>query len=73
MRKNLVKRRKELGLTQEGLAKKIDKSRSTVSCYETGKILPPYDVVKKIKKILKFQGDSLFSVEEEDKNEENSS
>ena len=44
----LISLRKERGLTQEDLAKLINKKRSTVSGYET------------IKRVLNYYGDDIF-------------
>ena len=47
-------------LKQEKLAKHIGKSRSTVSSYENGKIVPPYKTILKLKKILNYFEDDLL-------------
>lgn len=48
--------RKKLGLTQEGLAAKIESNRFNVANYETGRAIPPGDVLLKIQEL-----DSLHS------------
>lgn len=63
MRKKLIERRKKRNITQAELANMLHKSRSTISCYESGKITPPYEVALEIKKILKYNNDSLFENE----------
>lgn len=60
MRTNMINRRKELGLTQEEVASKIDRSRNTYASYELGTITPSLDVGIKIKKILKTNNDDIF-------------
>ena len=50
----------ERNLKQEKLATYIGKSRSTLSSYENGKIIPPYKTILKLKKILNYSEDDLF-------------
>jgi len=50
----------ERNLKQEKLATCIGKSRSTVSSYENGKIIPPYKTILKLKKILNYFEDDLL-------------
>ena len=47
-------------LKQEKLATHIGKSRSTVSSYENGRIIPPYKTILKLKKILNYFEDDLL-------------
>lgn len=60
MRYNMIARRKELGLTQEDVAKHIGVVRTTVSSYETGSLTPSLCVAIKIKEILKTNDDNIF-------------
>ncbi|AGK99624.1 helix-turn-helix transcriptional regulator [Clostridium pasteurianum] len=53
--------RLERNLTQEKLATYIGKSRSTLSSYENGKIIPPYKTILKLKKILNYFEDDLLN------------
>lgn len=57
MRINMIKRRKELGLTQKDIAKKINKSRSTYASYEVGTISPSLKTSLLLKKILNSDDD----------------
>jgi len=50
----------EGNLKQENLAIYIGKSRSTLSSYENGKIIPPYKTILKLKKILNYFEDDLL-------------
>lgn len=50
----------EKNLKQAELAAKIGKSRSTLSLYEAGKVIPSYDVVLRLKEILNYYKDDLF-------------
>ena len=51
-------------MKQEKLATYIGKSRSTLSSYENGKIVPPYKTILKLKKILHhFEDDLLKEVD----------
>jgi len=47
-------------LKQEKLAMHIGKSRSTVSSYENGKIVPPYKTILELKRILNYFEDDLL-------------
>ena len=42
--KNIKEKRIRLGLTQTALAKLIGKKRTTVTHYESGKIIPPANI-----------------------------
>ncbi|ABW19392.1 helix-turn-helix transcriptional regulator [Alkaliphilus oremlandii] len=57
MRINMIKRRKELGLTQKDIAKKINKGRSTYASYEVGTISPSLKTSLLLKKILNSDDD----------------
>jgi transcriptional regulator with XRE-family HTH domain len=50
---NFLMARTALGLTQEGMAKKIKCSRVSISLYETGKINPSADKYEMVLNILK--------------------
>jgi len=50
----------EKNLKQEELAIYLGKDRTTVSSYENGKIIPPYKIILKIKKILDYYDDDLL-------------
>ncbi|MBE3570193.1 MAG: helix-turn-helix transcriptional regulator [Bacillales bacterium] len=52
--------RKELGWTQEELAKKADISRAYLANIEAGKYTPSLEVAKKLSEILKKSVDELF-------------
>ena len=44
-------KRFQLGLTQEELAKLIGKKRTTVTLYESGKIMPPANILIMIQEL----------------------
>ena len=50
--RNLVRAREKAGLSQAALAKKLNKSRSSVNEYEAGEHEPRLDVLLKIAKAL---------------------
>jgi len=50
----------ERNLKQKMLATYIGKSRSTLSSYENGKIIPPYKIILNLKKILNYYEDDLL-------------
>lgn len=57
---NLVKRRKELGLTQEQLAKKAKISRAALSNIERGEGMPSLERAYRIARILDSTIEHLF-------------
>lgn len=52
--KRIQKRRKELGLTQEELADKVDISRAYMGFIEQGRNVPSLEVLERIAKHLKI-------------------
>lgn len=60
MRLNLIKMRKEKGLTQEQISKLLEISRPTYNAYELGTIDPPLEKAIKIKKLFKYDKDDIF-------------
>lgn len=56
--------RKSNSLTQEQLAKQIDKSRSTVMRYESNSVEIPYDVLKKIVSVLNIPAYELEAIKD---------
>ncbi len=61
MRKNLIARRKAKKLSQEEMAQKIGVERSTYSGYELGYFSPSMKNALKIKEILGYSKDDIFS------------
>jgi putative transcriptional regulator len=59
-REKLVTTRKNLGLTQEELAKKANITRAYLSNIESGKYNPSLEVAKNIAAILNMSIDELF-------------
>lgn len=64
-RKNLVKRRKELGLTQEQLAQKMNVSPQAVSKWENSSY-PDGELLPILAKVLNTSLDSLFGLKKSD-------
>lgn len=60
MRFNMINKRKELGYTQEEIAKEIGRNRNTYASYELGTITPSLEIGLKIKKALKTNDDNIF-------------
>jgi transcriptional regulator with XRE-family HTH domain len=58
--KRIKKARKELGLTQEELAEKVNMHYTTISRIETGLSNPPVQTINKIAKALKIPLSELF-------------
>lgn len=59
--KNISRLRKERGLTQEDLAKKLQTARAYIGHIEQGRKSPSLEVMEKIAKALKVQVKDLFS------------
>lgn len=56
--------RKEIGLSQEALAKKLNLDKSTVAKYETEKISPSIEMLIIFAKFFKVSSDFLLGLEE---------
>ena len=56
--------RKEIGLSQEALAKKLNLYKSTISKYETEKISPSIEMLIIFAKFFKVSTDYLLGLEE---------
>lgn len=61
MRKKLIEIRKKRGFTQSQMAEKLQIARSTYTGYEKGNFSPSLESALKIKKILNYQKDDIFS------------
>jgi len=59
-REKLIKHRKNLGLTQEQLAKKAYISRAYLTNLESGKYTPSLKVARRLSEILNSSVDELF-------------
>jgi transcriptional regulator with XRE-family HTH domain len=59
--KTIAKLRKDLDLTQEELAAKIDSSRLYINHIEQGRKSPSLEVIEKLARALKVQVKDLFS------------
>lgn len=56
--------RKEIGLSQEALAKKLNLDKSTIAKYETEKISPSIEMLIIFAKFFKVSTDYLLRLEE---------
>lgn len=65
--KFIMKKRKELNLTQEQLAQKLGVSNKTISKWETGKCMPDYSIVESLCTELNTTLAELMNGEEDDK------
>ena len=59
--KNISSARKKLGITQEGLAEKLNVTRQAVSNWENGKSEPDIETVSKLSEIFGISSDELIS------------
>lgn len=66
--KNLRKQRIKYNLTQDEVAKILGKDRSLIAKYESGKAVPPLDILRVLAKLYNISVDSLCS-EAENKDE----
>jgi len=64
MREKLKELRLKYGYTQDDVAKRIHKSRSSYTMYEKGTATPPYHIVLKLKSLFNYYGDDLFENKE---------
>ena len=70
---NIVKRRKELKMTQKELAEKLNISSKTVSRWETGNQIPDALTIPEIAKVLTMTIDELYGQENKNDYEQNDS
>lgn len=61
MRNKLIEIRKKKGFTQEEMADKLNIARTTYTGYENGNFSPSLEIALKIKQILKYKNDDIFS------------
>lgn len=66
MRKKLKEIRKSKSLTQSQVAKMVGIKRSTFTNIELGHKNPSFEVARKIKESLNYQGDDIFCVDSVD-------
>jgi transcriptional regulator with XRE-family HTH domain len=59
---NIRRHRKELGLSQSGLAEKADTATNYIGMIETGKKFPSLDMIEKLATALQTDTLELFSV-----------
>ncbi|MFH1313510.1 MAG: helix-turn-helix transcriptional regulator [Candidatus Eisenbacteria bacterium] len=62
---SLREHRKQLGLTQEDLAKSLGVSRQTIISIERGRYVPSLALALKIAQFFKCSVDQMFKIEEE--------
>ncbi len=64
MKNNIVKLRKEKGVTQEDLAFALKVTRQTVSSLETGRYKPSIDLAFKLSRFFALPIEEIFIYEE---------
>ena len=65
--KNIIRtRRKELGFSQDELAKKCDVSRQTINAIENNKYNPSLELALKIVRYFNMSIDEIFILKEEE-------
>jgi len=57
---SLAAARVNAGLTQEEVAKAINKNKATIVSYEKGETIPTYDIVEKLEKLYGICKDYIF-------------
>ena len=65
MKNNIVKLRKEKGVTQEDLAFALKVTRQTVSSLETGRYKPSIDLAFKLSRFFNLPIEEIFIYEEQ--------
>ena len=65
MKNIILKRRKQLGLTQQELADKLFVSNKVISKWETGKSVPDTSMLVELSKVLNISLDELLNVNNE--------
>ena len=70
MRTDLIKKRKEKGYTQKGLAEVIGVSRTAISAWELGRNEPPLKIIIKLKQVLDIDDDSFFLLDNDTKRQQ---
>jgi putative transcriptional regulator len=65
MKNNIVKLRKERGVTQEDLAFALNVTRQTVSSLETGRYKPSIDLAFKMSRFFDLPIEEIFIYEEQ--------
>lgn len=63
MNNNIKSKRKELGLTQENLAKLLSVTRQTINAIENNKYNPTLELAMKMAKLLNVKVEELFFLE----------
>ncbi len=61
-RTKMIELRKKRNLTQEKIASKCNIARSTYAGIECGLVNPSFQVMLKIKEVLKYKKDDLFLI-----------
>ena len=64
--KQIIKRRKQLGLSQTQLANKLDVSKKTITYYEKDKLVPEYEKLEELSQVLKCSVNELLEIENSD-------
>lgn len=64
----IKKLRKDAGLTQTQLAKRLDLQQTTVSCWETGKAKPTPEMLLQLAKLFDVSVDFLLDAPSSDEN-----
>ena len=57
---NIKKLREQMGMSQDQLAKRIGKTRSAISQYESGKIVPRMGVIEDLASVLRVDKTELI-------------
>jgi transcriptional regulator with XRE-family HTH domain len=59
---NIKAGRKELGLTQESLAEKVNTASTYIAMIESGKRAPSFKMIERIAEVLGIEAPNLFSM-----------
>jgi transcriptional regulator with XRE-family HTH domain len=59
---NIKARRKDLGLTQESLAEKVDTASTYIASIESGQRTPSFKMIERIAEVLGIEAPELFAL-----------
>jgi transcriptional regulator with XRE-family HTH domain len=59
---NIRARRKDLGLTQESLAEKVNTASTYIATIESGKRTPSFRMIERIAEVLRIEAPELFAM-----------
>jgi transcriptional regulator with XRE-family HTH domain len=59
---NIKARRKDMGMTQESLAEKVNTASTYIAMIESGKRTPSFKMIERIAEVLRIEAPELFAM-----------